>query len=661
MAFSSYYKTETDPTIYGIAEEGQRVAFQNPEQFYESGGSQDFSNVTTDAAFNPAGAINYTDYMAKSQPTATTAPTTQVASTTTTPTATPTTTQPTQTQDISQIIGTRPSTVDPSVTEYYNAQTNTGFANPQELSNFINQTLGSTATNPENVFNYLNSPTGQQSLIKAQASGPAPQDAGEARAAVSKFAPPATNTAGIEQQLAADPGYQNFLKLQQEYNDITTQSKSLVDTYKQLMQESGIQGINADLLNMKKVIEGTEDDIRKEVQATSGLATESQVMALAGARNKQLTKNYNNLLAQKEMAMQTVQTMIGLSVQDRQFALQNILQKFNIEGQIQSYRDKFINNAKEGYNRIIEAVGYQGLYNMLSQDPSAVALAEKTLGLGAGTLQNIAQQVLAQKEPNAIAKGYPFYKYPGSLQVFDSRTNKPLSFEQYKALGGIGQPGAAFGDVFEVGKQDIEQWSDSYNLGGVTVQKNLKTGEIRTVVGRAPQGPDALSALLKTLQIQDLMGGTAGQRTAAGYAQRIQQAIGAFNQIESQYTALGTTALKIQGALPNALKNPVVQQYEQAQRNFINAVLRRESGAAISPSEFDSASLQYFHQPGDSEDVLLQKQLNRNLTLDNIINEAGRAYQQTYIPGTIIEDGGIYYKVETDGITLTPQTAGPAF
>ena len=410
MAFSSYYKTETDPTIYGIAEEGQRVAFQNPEQFYQSGGAQDFSNVTTDATFNPAGAINYTDYLAKSQPTTQLQTSQPVQAPTSMPLNTPTsmpatqTTAPTTTQttDISKIIGTRPSTVDPNVTEYFNAQTGVGFANPEQLSTYINQLTGSTAINPQNVFDYLNSPTGKQALLQAQATGPAPQDAGEARAAVSKFTPPTTNTAGIEQQLAADPGYQNFLKLQQEYNDIAIQSKSLVDTYKQLMQESGIQGINADLLNMKKVIEGTEDDIRKEVQATSGLATESQVIALAGARNKQLTKNYNNLLAQKEMAQQTVNTMIGLSAQDRQFALQNILQKFNIEGQIQEYRQKFINNAQEGYNRIIEAVGYQGLYNMLSQDPSALAMVEKSLGLNPGGLQSLSIQIQQQQNLAAI-------------------------------------------------------------------------------------------------------------------------------------------------------------------------------------------------------------------------------------------------------------------
>ncbi len=43
---------------------------------------------------------------------------------------------------------------------------------------------------------------------------------------------------------------------------------------------------------------------------------------------------------------------------------------------------------------------------------------------------------------------------------------------------------------------------------------------------------------------------------------------------------------------------------EQAERNFVNAVLRRESGAAISPEEFVSAEKQYFAQRGDGDAVL---------------------------------------------------------
>lgn len=63
--------------------------------------------------------------------------------------------------------------------------------------------------------------------------------------------------------------------------------------------------------------------------------------------------------------------------------------------------------------------------------------------------------------------------------------------------------------------------------------------------------------------------------------------------------------------LDNYWRTEGFQKLDQAQRNFVNAVLRKESGAAISPSEFDSASKQYFPQPGDGPDVIRQKAQNR--------------------------------------------------
>jgi len=53
------------------------------------------------------------------------------------------------------------------------------------------------------------------------------------------------------------------------------------------------------------------------------------------------------------------------------------------------------------------------------------------------------------------------------------------------------------------------------------------------------------------------------------------------------------------------------QLVEQAKRNFINATLRRESGAAIAESEFANAEKQYFPQVGDGEKVVLAKAQNR--------------------------------------------------
>ena len=50
---------------------------------------------------------------------------------------------------------------------------------------------------------------------------------------------------------------------------------------------------------------------------------------------------------------------------------------------------------------------------------------------------------------------------------------------------------------------------------------------------------------------------------------------------------------------------------DQAQRDFINAVLRRDSGAAINDREFANARQQNSVQPGDSQEVIAQKRANR--------------------------------------------------
>ena len=91
------------------------------------------------------------------------------------------------------------------------------------------------------------------------------------------------------------------------------------------------------------------------------------------------------------------------------------------------------------------------------------------------------------------------------------------------------------------------------------------------------------------------------------------------------------------------MKSSERQQFEQAQRNFVNSILRRESGAVISPSEFENASLQYFPQPGDGTEVIAQKETNRRRTVSNLMREGGTATEE-YPVGTMVEVNGVTYK-----------------
>lgn len=75
----------------------------------------------------------------------------------------------------------------------------------------------------------------------------------------------------------------------------------------------------------------------------------------------------------------------------------------------------------------------------------------------------------------------------------------------------------------------------------------------------------------------------------------------------------------------NYINSGDFQKYDQAKRDFVNAVLRKESGAVIGKDEFDNAEKQYFPQPGDNPDVIEQKRANRELAVQGLRVAAGTA------------------------------------
>jgi hypothetical protein len=69
--------------------------------------------------------------------------------------------------------------------------------------------------------------------------------------------------------------------------------------------------------------------------------------------------------------------------------------------------------------------------------------------------------------------------------------------------------------------------------------------------------------------------------------------------------------------------NEQQQQVEQARRNFVSAVLRKESGAAIGVDEYKNEERKYFPQAGDTDKVIKQKQKARELAIEALKAQAG--------------------------------------
>lgn len=84
--------------------------------------------------------------------------------------------------------------------------------------------------------------------------------------------------------------------------------------------------------------------------------------------------------------------------------------------------------------------------------------------------------------------------------------------------------------------------------------------------------------------------------------------------------------------LPVALTDDQ-QLYVNAMKAFTEARLRKESGAAIAPKEYEQDARIYFAQPGDKPATIKQKQRLRQKVLDGLKLRAGRAYDEYFGSG----------------------------
>jgi len=166
----------------------------------------------------------------------------------------------------------------------------------------------------------------------------------------------------------------------------------------------------------------------------------------------------------------------------------------------------------------------------------------------------------------------------------------------------------------------------------------------------------------------------ASKYLAAGYARAAEQAQSVFDDLEQQGYGRESRYQETLGILPGELQPEELRRQTQAELSFVEAVLRRKSGATITPAEISKAQKQYFPRPGDSEKIIAQKKANRIQEIKSLQAEAGKALQLVPLigaetatapaptkkfpgtkeavanerPATIIQNGFIYY--------LNPQT-----
>lgn len=124
---------------------------------------------------------------------------------------------------------------------------------------------------------------------------------------------------------------------------------------------------------------------------------------------------------------------------------------------------------------------------------------------------------------------------------------------------------------------------------------------------------------------------TEGQSNAAAFANRMIASLDIFDEL----TGAGYDPTNFRdyaaGNLPGAISGYATsaqgQSYLAAKEDFITAVLRQESGAAISFSEFRKEDRKYFPQPGEGPEVIEQKRIARQRALESMKAQSGPAYE----------------------------------
>lgn len=171
--------------------------------------------------------------------------------------------------------------------------------------------------------------------------------------------------------------------------------QSLASEYQSLTQSSGLESINTQMMNLGNVMNGTEDDIRSEITAGGGFASDSQVQAMATSRNKVLLKQYNALSAQQSVAEDYVKNTMTYESADQgerdnqqSLALSKITSASGILDKMTALQQTILSNASSQYSSIVSNVGYNGLASIVAGDPYQQSLAEESLGLPVGTLSN---------------------------------------------------------------------------------------------------------------------------------------------------------------------------------------------------------------------------------------------------------------------------------
>lgn len=378
-------------------------------------------------------------------------------------------------------------------------------------------------------------------------SGANLDSSGSARAAVdavsTAVAPPLPNNNPDVTQTVND----HVAAVQSDVANLTSYESTMqsVTSYQnEIASALGIPDLQAEDMNIKNVMNGSEDDIRSEISSTGGFATESQVEALTATRNKVLIKQATDIENSLSNAQNSLSMAVSSFSADQTTAVSSLKDKINndstVLGIYQGIQSNNISNAKW----MVSQMGYtQYAATLNAADPTGAttAAAETYLNLPTGTLTN----------PDALSELDTYREQ--SLSNANTRLQQTygLTADQIDSLGGgdsgiQANDGGSFASFpsMEAGMQAAQSLLTSSSYSELSVNDALQKwsgggygSEITKIPGTATissLSPDQITTLLGDMTTAE------GGQSAAGY--RVN------NPLDIKYVASSTPAIGTTGS-----------------------------------------------------------------------------------------------------------------
>lgn len=288
-------------------------------------------------------------------------------------------------------------------------------------------------------------------------------------------------------------------------------------------------------------------------------------------------------------------------------------------------RNKYTMEARAAHMRLKQGGDANDFQNGYEDDPT-YAEHQK---LENQSLESGLMNAQVQKDP---LTGQPIFNSAIAKQKKDEANQQfQNELQMVSAKGSQLQRDKTFENNLPVSREKQAELSNGLLREGIQQGQVSFDDKGRVVYGAQPQklNPDGTINLTD----KDRKSLSHSEWQAAGFAKNAETAMASLNQLESSgYNAADKIPSARRGApFGGALgiTNKQDQLQSNSEENFINAVLRVESGSAIGTQEYQKRQRQLMPQTGDTPEVLAQKKILREQEVNNLRMEGGKAYLAT--------------------------------